>query len=175
MSRTCSICPKPHYARGFCIIHYAKDWRHHGRLIQCVDCYRERCLYAKELCRGCYVYQRRHGTFYRDHPNQPVSDKYCLICLTLFHRHDHRVGGPALYCSRPCRDIMRKLRSFRNRLVVCQRCHRLRLIRSKCLCASCYVLARLELNQQGIYGQCSTRTNRFRGTPGYIQKQGTLT
>ena len=29
MARTCSVCPEPHEAKGYCVIHY-RHWRRHG-------------------------------------------------------------------------------------------------------------------------------------------------
>lgn len=155
--------------------HQALVVRYHATrpFITCGDCGEWRQQYGiKPYCRPCDAIHRRTGEPRQRSPNKPQERVHCWVCLGEVKQCRWRVKGQwqtVKTCSRACGAILRHLRHFRGRLLPCQGCGRTRIIRAKCLCASCYVLARLALNQAGVYGQCSSTLNRFAKVPGVLR------
>jgi len=166
---TCSGCARYRlfYAKNLCASCFNGQLRRAGRIgtrtrmFTCSDCATYQPFYAKNLCRQCYHYQLLHAERKRRGitPRVPVVPKYCEICLELFRPFTMKQR----FCSVQCRGLYARYRTFRGRVFTCQRCEQVRIIRSKKLCASCYVLARLEMNALGMYGQCASKINRLVG------------
>ena len=129
------------------------------RIILCPDCLEQRTICAKGRCVSCY-YRFLNG--YRQRSPLLVSFRkpryiFCGICLTQFRRlnpNENRFG--AKYCSLSCGSIYRRLKSGMGTMITCVRCKRVRPMRSRFMCASCYAMVRLDLS--GI-GACPIRMN----------------
>ncbi len=131
-----------------------------ANIIHCPDCQRMIKHYAKGLCGTCYTYQRTNGRPHVRPLNCRRAHKFCLICLLVFKP----IMKKSRYCSHSCDAIWRSLRFYRGITAECQRCHRYRRIRSRKLCASCYVMARTQMQASGV-GKCPVPINRFRPIP----------
>lgn len=132
------------------------------KFVECAECHEVKPHVAKQLCQRCYIrlYMRRKRPPYI-HAPIGMMDRYCVICLELFRS----IHSTQKLCSYKCIGIMKTLRSYRSLYANCQRCQRFRLIRSKKLCSSCYVLSRGAMNRMGIYGACSSKINRLAYKP----------
>ena len=128
------------------------------KIIRCRDCRTNAPHYAKRLCALCYAYQLRTGTRRKYQREHALNWKYCEICLGFYKpgKQDQR------FCSQSCKVLYGHYQCYRGRELECQGCHRVRTIRAKKLCASCYSYARQLLNRAGIYGTCSSRIRRLR-------------
>lgn len=168
----CTLCGRKAISRQLCSRHYYQQYHAKKPFERCCDCRELKRLYAHGICIACYDYQRsHHGLPRRIQRNHPRNSHYCIICFRLYIPHARIVRT----CSDSCASILKSVRTYRGKFADCQRCHRYRLIRSKCLCASCYVLARNAMNAMGLYGQCSSRIDRFAGVPGVLNTDRTVT
>lgn len=153
---TCLQCAHPIHAKQLCKSHYVYESAKRKLRTRCHECgeiqrcYRNRCL-------NCHAYAKRTGRPRGTRRNFPRPTYFCIICLAHFQA-PHRKSK---LCSRACRGLLIHLRSYRGRIALCQRCRHWKRIRSKKLCASCYVMSRLMLNQNGIFGRCASRLNRL--------------
>lgn len=128
-----------------------------SRIVWCWDCKGYHSHYANDLCKACYSYQDRTGKPREYRRNEPIYKKHCIICLELFKPKDHI----ARFCSMDCKLLHDHYQCYRGRELECQRCKRVRKIRSKKLCAPCYSYVRQLVNKAGIYGQCSSQVRRL--------------
>lgn len=129
----------------------------------CKVCERVRPVHALGKCRTCYAYEYYKGKSWHDRRQfQKRPYNYCHICLGLFWQQ----ADGYRFCSKSCSGIWRTLLAWSRKIAVCHRCHRLRLTRTRCLCASCYAMSRLEMNAVGMNGACAVRMNIFRNVPG---------
>lgn len=129
---------------------------------RCKDCRQIKRHYAKGLCKACYVYQRKHGGKKRkiNRTWAPLNPVHCHACLELFQQKAWTKKQRC--CSHACRGLLIRYQHYRIREEECQRCHRVRKIRAKKLCAPCYVYSRFALNRDGIYGHCSSKIDRLK-------------
>lgn len=144
------------------------------KMIKCQECHEVRKHYGRGMCRRCYhrLYQREPERKFkamlkrdRGRVRHKQLDRFCLICLGTFPYRGNSNGFPKRYCSSSCSAQMIHLRSFSGILTTCQRCQKLRIIRSKKLCNPCYVYSRYQMNKMGMYGRCATRINRLAMSP----------
>lgn len=125
--------------------------------IQCGDCGEILKHYAKGLCINCYHYQRNNGTRRYTARHSKLRGRFCVICLTQFNPRWRETR----FCSKECFGLHLRYQAFRGQFADCQRCGHYRMIRSKKLCASCYVMARRDMQALGFRGACSSRIQRL--------------
>lgn len=129
-----------------CVTCYVLRRRQLQPMFRCPSCDRWKRLFMKGVCCGCY-----------NHPNakrriNPVSARFCPICLTLFKP----VNSVVNCCSLWCRSVLRHSLMRNGKIYRCDRCRKLRVIRCKRMCSSCYVYSRHLLHKYGV-GGCAVR------------------
>jgi hypothetical protein len=168
---TCRTCDRPAKCKGFCLNCYSKEkYRGHTSPVEswplCISCGFHKPHCAKNQCRNCYNYWGNTGRFRgRDdkwHRVPGGHKRFCIVCLSSFPAYRRQ-----MCCSTECAGIRQRMRTFRGRFATCQRCNRVRLIRCKKLCGSCYAMVRLEMQAMGL-GHCPLRLSRVRQRVGYL-------